>query len=136
MSTPDEGYANIKHALESTLRDLSEVVKVIRGKIEDQLCKIHLQHTSEKNENIKAMLNIGIFWYFRHEVSKCALDLMATHVVRVNATTVLSQCTEVFSKTLGLPFRHHIQESFRNPGCSLRHNDLHLYWWRNPLGDK
>ena len=85
----EEAHANIQHALESILGDLSEVIKVIRKKIEDQLSKINLQYASEKNGNIKAMLNIGMFWYLRHEVSECALDLMAIHVVRVNATTVV-----------------------------------------------
>ena len=134
--TPDRGHANIKHALESTLGDLPKVVKVIREKIEDQLCKIHFQHTSVKNGNIKAMLNFGMFWYFRHEISKCALDLMATHIIRVNATIVLTQYIEIFSKTLSLPFRHQIQESFRNPSCSFQHNNLHLHWWLNPMEDK
>ena len=55
------GHANIKHTLESMLGDLPKVVKIIRKKIEDQLCKIHLQYTSEKNGNIKATLNIGMF---------------------------------------------------------------------------
>lgn len=88
------------------------MVKVIREKIEDQLRKIHLQHASEKNGNIKATLNTGTFRYLRHEIRECALDLVATHAVGVNFTTVLPQCTGVFSKTLGLPCRHQIQESF------------------------
>ncbi len=41
-STVEKGNANIKHALESPLRDLPEVVRVIREKIEDQLRKIRL----------------------------------------------------------------------------------------------
>ena len=77
-----------------------------------------------------------MFRYLRHEISECALDLMATHAVGVNATTVLPQCTGVFSKTLGLPCRHQIQESFRNPGRPLRRDDLHPHWWLNPLGDE
>ena len=92
--------------------DVSEVVKVIREKIEDQLRKIHLWYSSEKNKNIKATFNIGFFRYFRHEISEHALELRATHVEGVNATTVLPQCTGVFSKTLGLPCRYQIQESF------------------------
>ncbi len=65
-STAEEGYGNIKRDLESTLGDLLEVVRVIRGKIEDQLRKIRLQHSSDKNVNIRASLNIGIFCYFRN----------------------------------------------------------------------
>lgn len=42
ISTAEGGHANIERALESTLGDLPEVVKVIREKIEDQLCNIHL----------------------------------------------------------------------------------------------
>ena len=106
MSTTIRDHAKIKHVLESTLRDLPKVVKVIREKIEDQLYKICLQHSFEKNGNIKAMLNIGIFWYLKHEISKCALDLITTNAVEVNATILLPQCTGVFSKTLNLPCRH------------------------------
>lgn len=47
-STAKGGHANIKRALESTLGDLPEVVRIIREKIEDQLRKICLQHASDK----------------------------------------------------------------------------------------
>ena len=99
--------------------DLPEVVRVIREKIEDQLCKIRLQHSSDKNGNIRASLNIGIFCYLRHEISKYALDLIATHAKGVNATTVLPECTGVFTKTLGLSCKLKIQESFRDPDHPL-----------------
>ena len=72
-STAEGGHANIKRALKSTLGDLPEVVKIIWEKLEDQLRKIHLQHTSDKNGNIKATLNIGLFRYLRHEISEYAL---------------------------------------------------------------
>ena len=65
-STAEGGYTNIKHALESTLGDLTEVVRVIREKVQDQLRKIRLQHSSDKNGNIRASLNIGIFCYLRY----------------------------------------------------------------------
>ncbi len=65
-STAKRENSNIKHALESTLEDLPEVVRVIREKIEDQLRKICLQHSSDKNGNIRASLNIDIFRYLRH----------------------------------------------------------------------
>ncbi len=111
-STAEGWYANMKHALESTLGDLPEVVRVIREKIEDQLRIIRLQHSSDKNGNIRASLNIGIFRYLRNEISEYALDLIDTHAKSVNATTVLPECIGVFTKTLGLPCKHKIQESF------------------------
>ncbi len=111
-STSEGGYANVKRALESTLGDLPEVVRVIREKIEDQLCKIRLQHSSDKNGNIRASLNICIFCYLKHEISEYALGLIATHAKGVNTTTVLPEYTGVFTKTLGLPCKHKIQESF------------------------
>ncbi len=105
-STVEGGNANIKRVLESTLRDLPEVVRVIREKIEDQLRKIRLQHSSKKNGNIRASLNIGIFCYLRYKISEYASGLIATHAKDVNATTVLPECTNVFTKTLGLPCKH------------------------------
>lgn len=51
-STTEEGYANIRRALETNLRDLPKVVRVIREKIEDQLYKICLEYFSDKNHNI------------------------------------------------------------------------------------
>lgn len=107
-STAERGHANIKRALESTLGNLPEMVKIIREKLEDQLRKIHLQHTSNKNGNIKTTFNIGLFRYLRHKISENAWGLMANHARRVNATTILPQCAGVFSKTLGLPCRHKI----------------------------
>ncbi len=92
---------------------------VIREKIEDQLCKIRLQHSSDRNDNIRASLNIGIFCYLRNEISEYALDLIANHAKSVNATTVLPECTGVFTKTLGLPCKHKIPESFRDPDHTL-----------------
>ena len=135
-STAEGGHANIKRALESTLGDLPEVVRVIREKIEDQLRKIRLQHSSDKNGNIRASLNIGIFCYLRHEISEYALDLIATHAKSVNATTVLPECTCIFTKTLGLPYRHKIQESFRDSDYPLRQDNLHPHLWLNPLEDE
>ena len=116
--------------------DLPERVRIIREKIEDQLRKIRLQYSSDKNGNIRASLNIGIFRYLRHEISEYALDLIATHAKDVNATTVLPECTGVFTKTLGLPCKHKIQESFRDPDHSLRRDDLHPHWWLNPRKDE
>lgn len=107
-SIAEEGHANIKRGLESTLGDLPEVGRVIREKIEDQLCKICLQHFSDKNGNIRASLNIGIFRYLRHKISEYALDLIATYAKSVNATTILPECIDVFTKTLGLPCKHKI----------------------------
>lgn len=72
------------------LDDLPEMIKVIREKIKDQLCKIHLQHFSEKNGNIKAILNISLFWYLKYKISEYTLNLMANHAERVNAIMVLS----------------------------------------------
>ena len=135
-STAEGGHSNIKRALESTLGDLPEVVRVIREKIEDQLRKIRLQHSSDKNGNIRAFLNIGIFRYLRHEISEYALELIATHAKGVNATTVLPEYTSVFTKTLGLPSKYKIQESFRDPDHPLRQDDLHPHWWLNPLEDE
>lgn len=135
ISTAEEGHANIKRALESTLGDLPEVVAAIKENVEDQLRKIHLQHTQDKNGNIKASLNIGMFRYLRHEISEYALDLMATHALGVNADSVLVPCTGVFTKTLGLPCKHMIQDTFRHPDRPLLREDLHPHWWLNPLGD-
>ncbi len=112
--TAEKRHANIKLALENTLEDLQEVMRVIREKIEDQLCKIRLQHSSDKNGNIRASLNIGIFLYLRHKIGEYVLDLIATHAKGVNATTVLPEFTYVFTKTLGLLYNHKIQESFRD----------------------
>ncbi len=113
------GNANIKKALESTLGDLPEMVRIIKEKIEDQLRKICLQRSSDKNGNIKASLNKGIYRYPRNEINEFALDLIATYARDVNATTVLPECKSVFKKTLGLPCKHKIQESFRDPDHSL-----------------
>ncbi len=123
-STAEEGYANIKLALEGTLGDLPEVVRVIREKIEDQLCKIRLQHSSDKNGNIRASLNMGIFCYLRYEISEYALDLITTHAKGVNTTTLLPDCTVVFKKTLELPCKHKVQGSFRDPDHLLRQDNL------------
>ncbi len=109
------------------------MVRVIREKIEDQLRKICLQHSSNKNGNIRASLNIGIFRYFKNEISEYALDLIATYAKGVNATTVLPECKGVFTKTLGLPCKHKLQKSFWDPDHSLRQDDLHRHWWLNPL---
>lgn len=114
-STAEGEHANIKRVLESTLGNLPEVVKVIRKKIEDQLRKVHFQHTYDKNGKIKATLNIGMFRYLRHEISEYALDLMASHAVGITVLLVLPQCTDVFTKTLGLPCKHKIQQSICKP---------------------
>ncbi len=135
-STAEWGKANIKLALESSSGDLPEVVRVIREKIEHQLRKIHLLHSSDKNGNIRASLNIGIFCYRRYEMKEYTLDLIATHAKSVNVTTVLPECTGVFTKTLGLPYKHKIQESFIDPDHPLRQDDLHPHWCFNPLEDK
>ena len=135
-STAEGGYANIKLALESTLRNLPKVVRVIREKIEDQLYKIRLPHCSDMNGNIRASLNIGIFRYLRHEISEYSLDLIATYAKGVNATTVLLECKGVFTKTLRLPCKHQTQCSFRDPDHFLRRDDLHPHWWLNPLKDE
>lgn len=118
--------------LESTLGDLPEVVAAIKEKVENQLRKIYLQHTQDKNGNIKASLNVGMFRFLKHEISEYSLDLMATHALGVNANSVLVPCTGVFAKTRGLPCKHKIQDSFRHPD----RKDLHPHWWLNPFGDK
>ncbi len=71
--TLERDNVNIKRAIESTLGDLLEVVKVIREKIENQLYMIPLQYSSEKDRKIKAMLNISIFnyFYFRFDGNSC-----------------------------------------------------------------
>ncbi len=112
------------------------MVRVIKEKIEDQLRKICLQHSSDKNGNIGAFLNIGIFRSLRHEISEYALDFISTHAKSFNATTVLPECKGVFTKTLKLPYNHKIQESFRDPDHPLQRDDLHLHWWLNPLKDE
>ena len=76
-----------------------------------------------------------MFRYLRHEISEYALKLMATHALGVNANSVLVPCTEVFTKTLGLPYKHKIQGSFRHLDRAFRREDLHPHWWLNPLGD-
>lgn len=85
-----KGYTNIKRTFKSRLRDLSEVVKIIREKLENQLHKIHFQHTLDKNGNIKAILNISWFYYLKYGINKHALSLMVSHTKRVNAMIVLS----------------------------------------------
>ena len=126
-------HANIKLPLESTLRDLPEVVRIIREKTEDPLRKILLQHSSDKNGNIRASLNLGIFCYLRHEISEYTLDLIATHTKGVNATKVSPECKGIFTKTLKLPCKPKIQESFRDPNHSLWGNNLHPHWRLNSL---
>lgn len=135
-STAEGGHANIKKALECTLGNLPEVVAAIKEKVEDQLRKIHLQHTQDKNGNIKASLNTGLFCYLRHEISEYVLEIMAAHMSGVDASSVLLPCTGVFTKTLGLPCKHKIQESLRYPDRPLRREDLHPHWWLNPLEDE
>ncbi len=93
------------------MRDLLEVMRVIREKIADQLRKIRLHHSSDKNGNIKASLNIGIFCYLGNETSEYGFDLIATNAKGVNATKVLPDCKGVFTKTLRLPCKHKIQRS-------------------------
>lgn len=122
--------------LESTLGDFPEVVAAIKEKVENQLGKIYLQHTQDKNGNIKASLNVGIFRFLRHEIIEYALGLMATHALGVDANSVLVPCTGVFTKTLGLPCKHKIQDSFRHLDRALRRKYLHPHWWLNPLGYK
>ena len=39
---------------------------------------------------------------------------MANHTKKVNTTTVLSQCNEIFSKALGLSYKLKIQNSYQN----------------------
>ncbi len=104
------------------------MVRVIREKIEDQLRKIRLQHSSDKNDIIRDSLNISIFRFLRHEISEYALNLIATHAKGVNATTVLPEYTGVFTKTLVLPCKHKIQESFLDPDHSLRQDNLYPHW--------
>ena len=58
---------------------------------------------------------------------------MATHAVSVTTTSVLLLCTGVFTKPLGLPCKHKIQESFRHPDHPLRRDDLRTHRWLNPL---
>lgn len=108
ISTIKKRYKNIKHAFKSTLEDLSEVIRVIRKRIEDQLWKIRLQHFIDKNGNIKVSLNIGIFCYFRHEISEYTLDLITNYAKAVNVTTVLPDCIGVFTKTLTLSSKYKI----------------------------
>ncbi len=81
-------------------------------------------------------MNISIFRYLKHWISEYALDLIAPHAKGVNDTTVLPECTCVFTKTLGLPCTHKIQESFRDPDYPLKRDDLHCHWWLNPLEDE
>lgn len=96
------------------LGDLLEVIKIIQIKLEDQLCKIHLQYILDKNGYIKATFNIGLFCYLRYEISKHVLGLIASYIKEVNAIIVLSQYTGVFSKTFSLPGKYPIQESDQN----------------------
>ncbi len=126
-STSKDRNANMKPALKSILRDLLEVVKVIRKMIEDWLCKICLQHSSYKNGNIWASLNIGIFCYLKHKSSKYELDLITTYAKFVDVTRVLPKCIRVFNKSLGFSCMHKIEKSFPNPKQLLRQNDLHSY---------
>lgn len=84
------------------------MVKVIWKKIKDQLYKVYLQHVYNKNGNIKAILNIIMFCYLRHEISEYALDLIASHIVDIIAFLVLPQYTGIFTKTLGLLCKYKI----------------------------
>lgn len=49
-SITKEGHPNIKKVLKSTLSNLPKVETEIKEKVEDQLRKIHFQHTQDKNE--------------------------------------------------------------------------------------
>lgn len=97
---------------------------------------MHLQHAYDKNGNIKATLNIGMFCYLRYKINKYALDLIASNIVGVTVFSILSQYTNVFTMTLGLPCKCKIQQSICNPDQPLRLDNLHLHWWLNSLENK
>lgn len=69
---------------------------------------MHFQHTYDKNGNIKAIFNTGMFYYLWHEISKYTLDSIAIYIVDITIHLVLPQCINVFTKTLGLLYKHKI----------------------------
>lgn len=110
--TVEKKYANIKWALKNTLTDLPEVVKIIQKMLENEPYKIHFQHISNKNRNIKAILNISLFCHLKHKISKHALYLMVSYARKVNVITVLFQCIRISNKTLSLFYKQKIQKSY------------------------
>lgn len=62
-----------------------------------------------------------------------SMPRMSSYTYCVTAHSVLPQCTGVFTKTLGLPCKHKIQQSIRDPDQPLRRDDLHPHWWLNAL---
>ena len=78
------------------------MVKVIRKKIKNQLCKIYLYHFSDKNSNIRASININIFYYLKYKTCKYSLDLIASHTKDINITAVLLKYISIFIKILEL----------------------------------
>lgn len=51
--------------------------------------KVYPQHAYDKNGNIKATFNIGIFCYLWHEINKYTLDLMVSYAVDITTYFVL-----------------------------------------------
>ena len=60
-SISERGHANIKRILDTPLGNLPSVVAVISERIEDQLHKLTIKHSSDKAGRIEQSLNIGIF---------------------------------------------------------------------------
>ena len=127
------GHANIKRILDIPLGDLPSVVAVIVERIEDQLPKLTIKHSSDKAGRIEQGLNIGIFHYLRHEVSEYTLKLMSSHWHEIKVSTCFPLCTGVFIRTLGLLCRYQMQETLWNIDKPLTRKNLHPHWWLNPL---
>lgn len=49
-----------------------------------------------------------MFYYLWHEISKYTLDSIVSHAVDITTYLVLPQCINVFTKTLGLLYKHKI----------------------------
>lgn len=92
------------------LGDLPSVIAIIAEQIEDQLHKLTIKHSSDKAGQIEQGLNIGIFCYLRHEVSKYALKLMSGHWHKIKVSTCFPLCTGVFTRILGYLCQHQRQE--------------------------
>lgn len=59
--TIKKSYTNIKQTLRIMLDNLSKIVKIIRKKIKNQLCKIYILYISKKIEALKICLILTYF---------------------------------------------------------------------------
>lgn len=94
--------------LKSTLSDWPKVGALMKKHFGNQLWKIHIQHTQDRNKNIKVFFNIGLFCYFPYKIDEYAFKFILLHKLDVNANIVLLFYIHLFTKTLVLPYKYKI----------------------------